>query len=127
MSAFTVCDCCKKDLQTIKQLGQHIKDCIVLAPPHRARDKFHAQSELLVLLDQRYKELSLGDGKPYRVPVWNATDLARIDRAVALHAQANIHDPFAAGRMRLHLTRALDSSGEVLRAASGTIAARHVL
>jgi hypothetical protein len=90
--------------------------------------KFKQHSELLALLDQRAKELGLNTPLPrdfvYRAPTWNAADLARIDRAVDLHAQAHRSDPFAAGRLRLHLTRGLDSSAEVIRAASSALAAR---
>lgn len=88
-------------------------------------------SELLALLDQRYRDLGLGrelaPGEPaYRVPVWNATDLDRIERACTLHAEANLSDPFAGARMRLHLLRGLDSSAEVTKAASSALAARRI-
>jgi len=90
--------------------------------------KFHKHSELLALFDQRAKELGLNTPLlrdfVYRVPIWNAADYDRIERAVSMHAQAHRSDPFAADRMRLHLTRGLDSSAEVLRAAQFTINAR---
>ena len=90
--------------------------------------KFHKHSELLALLDQRAKEHGFNTPLPrdfvYRAPLWNRADLERIERAVSLHADANRSDPFAAGRMRLHLTRGLDSAAEVIRAAQSTINAR---
>ena len=90
--------------------------------------KVHKHSELLALLDQRAKEHGFNMPLPrdfvYKAPLWNSADLERIDRAVALHGQAHISDPFAADRMRLHLTRGLDSSSEVIRAAGSAIAAR---
>jgi hypothetical protein len=90
--------------------------------------KFHKHSELLALFDQRAKELGLNAPLPrdfvYRAPTWNAADYDRINRAVSMHAQAHRSDPFAAGRMCLHLTRGLDSAAEVIRAAQSTINAR---
>ena len=93
--------------------------------------KFHKHSELLALLDQRAKEHGFNTPLPrdfvYRAPLWNRADLERIERAVSLHADANRSDPFAAGRMRLHLTRGLDSAAEVIRAAQSTINTRLAL
>lgn len=90
--------------------------------------KFHKHSDLLALFDQRAKDLGLNTPLPrdfvYKAPLWNAADLERIERAVVLHTDANRSDPFAAGRMRLHLTRGLDSASEVIRAATSAIAAR---
>ena len=93
-------------------------------------NKFHKHSELLALFDQRAKDLGFNAPLPrdfvYWAPLWNRADLERIERAVALHAEANRSDPFAAGRVRLHLTRGLDSVGEVMRAAQSTLASRAV-
>jgi hypothetical protein len=79
-------------------------------------------SELLKLLDQRHKELGLGDGKPFRTPT---LDRNAVERAADLHAEANKSDPFARGRMLLHLHRGIDSVGDVEKAARSILAARH--
>ncbi len=89
------------------------------------------ESGLLDLLHARFKELDLGreirPGDPvYRRPMWNSADLERINRAVDLHAQANIGDPFAGPRMRCHLLRGLDTASEVMRAAQSTLAAKAI-
>jgi len=78
-------------------------------------------SELLHLLDQRFKELGLGDGKPFRTPTLDGT---AIERAANLHAEANKSDPFARGRILLHLRRGLDSVGDVDKTSRAILAAR---
>ena len=78
-------------------------------------------SELLKLLDQRHRELGLGDGKSFREPTGDKVVQAR---AADLHAEANKSDPFARGRMLLHLHRGIDSVGDVEKAARSILAAR---
>lgn len=82
------------------------------------------QSELLRLLDQRFKELGLDKGK-FKQPIWGPNDNDQQARAVALHSEAHKSDPFAGARMALHLRRGLDTAGEVIRAAQSLLAARH--
>ena len=80
--------------------------------------------ELLKLLDQRHKELGLGDGKPFRTPTLDRT---AVERAATLHSEANKSDPFSRARMCLHLRRGLDSVGDVEKAARSILAARGVV
>lgn len=77
-------------------------------------------SELLKLLDQRYKEQGLEHGT-YKPPLI-AVDYYQ--RAARLHALAHQSDPFAYGRMCLHLRRGLDTVSDVEAAARSVLAAR---
>lgn len=60
----------------------------------------------------------------YRVPVWNDTDKARQREAALLHAEVNASDPFAFGRMVLHLERGLDRSDDVATDAKSKLRVR---
>lgn len=63
---------------------------------------------------------TIGREKPVRI----AADLAsgRINEAVRLHARANSSDPFAAGRIRAHLLRGIETAKDVVDDATAKIA-----
>ena len=64
----------------------------------KRKSVFHDRSELVALIDQRFKTEGLGTAKPYHKPT-EAPDL----RAVKAYANANRSDPFAAKRIYLYL------------------------
>lgn len=80
------------------------------------------KSELLTLLNQRYADLKLGDGKRYRKPDFTAAD-PRVQLAVRKHAQAWPSDPFAAVRVQKDILQGYVLPSEVLRDANSLIAA----
>jgi hypothetical protein len=91
----------------------------------KAKNMKREHSELLRLFDQRYKEQGLGTGS-WKRPEWTDVDLDRIRDAATVHGDAHKSDPFARGRMLLHLGNGYDNSSDVLAAARGIIAARSV-
>ena len=64
----------------------------------KRKSVFHERSELVALLNQRFKAEGLGTAKPYQKPT-EAPD----ERAVRAYAAANRSDPFAGPRIRLYL------------------------
>jgi hypothetical protein len=81
------------------------------------------RSELLTLLAQRFKDLGLGDGKPYRKP--QRLDKSAVERAAKLHAQANRSDPYAYGRVMLHMRQGYELASDIIKEANGRLAAEH--
>lgn len=79
------------------------------------------KSALLELL-QRNWDGGLKDlPDTYRVP---PTKPDEIERAARLHAQADHSDPFAYGRIKLHLRRGLAVASEVAASANARMSAR---
>jgi hypothetical protein len=78
------------------------------------------QPELLKLLNAR----AAWNHPPFRQPRFGADQLAKIELAVSLHAEANNSDPYAADRMRMHLLRGLDSAEEVITEARNRLNAK---
>lgn len=60
----------------------------------------------------------------YRQPHWNERDKERQEQAARAHARADSADPFAYGRMKLHLRRGLDDASAVHKAANNVLIAR---
>lgn len=79
------------------------------------------ESELLKLLDQRYKALGLGTPGTYHKPFLAPS---KLNEAVRLHGQAHPSDPFAMGRIRLHLKQGYELVSEVVKDAQRLIQAR---
>lgn len=86
--------------------------------------KFHQPSELLTLLNSRHKQLGLGEDKPFRRPT--KLDLDAVNAAVRDHAAAHPSDPWAGGRVRLHIMQGLELASEVTAAASHILRAREL-
>jgi hypothetical protein len=76
-------------------------------------------SELLGLLDRRWKADLQGMSDAYRVAPRNKV---LDERAARLHASAHHSDPFAYGRMKLHLARGLEDATTVANDALARIA-----
>lgn len=92
-----------------------------------AKGKGSLDNSFLGFMLDRQKEILGKDGDkvpPYREPHLNA---AEVERAVAVHQEANPSDPFAGARMRIHLRRGLDSVSAVTDAARSALRSRHVV
>lgn len=74
----------------------------------KRKSVFHERSELVALMDQRFKSEGLGTAKPYHKPV-EAPD----ECVVWAYAEANRSDPFAAGRIRLYLKQGYVLGSEI--------------
>jgi hypothetical protein len=74
----------------------------------KRKSVFHDKSELVGLLETRFRMLGLGSDKPYNKPV-EAPD----ERAVHAYAEANRSDPFAAARIRLYLQQGYCLGSEI--------------
>ena len=74
----------------------------------KRKSVFHERSELVALMDQRFKSEGLGTAKPYHKPT-EAPD----ERVVRAYAEANRSDPFAAARIRLYLKQGYCLASEV--------------
>lgn len=77
----------------------------------KRKSNFHAFSELLALLNERYKLLGLGDGGTHRKPNHYAS--LALDRAATDHAKAHPSDPFAHGRILLHMRNGYELVSDV--------------
>jgi hypothetical protein len=85
---------------------------------------FHTYSPLLELLEQRFNVLGLGDGKPFRQPTLHPEREAMIEAVADRHAAANLSDPFARARIRMHMRRGLELVSDVGRLADAQLRAR---
>ena len=74
----------------------------------KRKSVFHERSELVALLDQRFRSEGLGTAKPYHKPTEEPDE-----RAVRLYAEANRSDPFAADRFRHYLKQGYVLASEV--------------
>lgn len=81
-------------------------------------------SELLALLDRRWKAEIQNLPDTYRPAPRNPL---LDERAARLHASAHHSDPFAYGRMKLHLRRGLADASEVAQDALSRMAANPVV
>lgn len=77
--------------------------------------RFHQESELLAVLDQRFKGEGLGDGKKYRKP---QVDPRVVRGAAMAHAEVNRSDPYAYARMRLYIAQGYEIASDVLKDAA---------
>lgn len=80
------------------------------------------RSELLALLAQRYTDLGLGDGDRYRKPRLKAAERVLLDRAARLYARVHWTDPFAFGRIRLHMLQGYEAVADVIKEATAKLA-----
>ena len=74
----------------------------------KRKSVFHDKSELVGLMETRFRTLGLGTDKPYHKPT-EAPDLC----AVRAYAEANRSDPFAAKRIYLHLKQGYCLGSEI--------------
>lgn len=68
----------------------------------------------------------LEDGKvsAYRAPAWTSYDLKLIEDAARLHAKANVTDPFAYDRVKMHMIRGYDLYSDISTKAKAVLASR---
>ena len=73
---------------------------------------------------KRRKDRDLNDFSfpEFRPPEHTISQLKEISRAAKLHAERNISDPFACGRIFLHMKRGIANVGEVIADARGPAA-----
>jgi hypothetical protein len=107
-----------------------------LSKPPGKTSRFAAHSPLLEHLDSRYKALGLGEAKPYNKPRLDAAGsrfagsrfaAAQADRSEAAaqaNAKAHPSDPWALGRIRLHLRQGYALASETLADATRILQAR---
>lgn len=82
------------------------------------------KSELLALLDQRYKDLIENAPDVFKRPVLGG-DKRIIERACRLHAEANNADPFAYVRAMKDVKQGYVSIGDLEHDARNVLSARH--
>lgn len=81
-------------------------------------------SELLALLDRRWNEEVKDLPDTYRAPPMTEKRRSEIEVAAIAHAQADHSNPFAWGRVRLHMKRGIEEPAKVRAAAFAALSAR---